>query len=61
MKKNVLLNMFLLLLFVSVLLASCTPGGGEVTTDRITEADPITAAPETTDDITEELTEMIAK
>ncbi len=57
MKKNILFNLFLALLFVCVLLASCTPQGGEVTTAPITESDPITEVPETTHEITEELTE----
>ena len=57
MKKNILPHLLLLILFVGVLLASCTPQGGEVTTDPLTVSDPITDAPETTRESTEELTE----
>ena len=55
MKKNILFNLFLALLFVCVLLASCNPQGGEVTTDPFTES--ITVSPVTTDEVTEDITE----
>ena len=55
MKKNRFSCLLLVFLFVCVLLASCTPQGGEVTTDPIIESDPITEteSPETTVEVTE--------
>ncbi|MBO5700987.1 MAG: InlB B-repeat-containing protein, partial [Clostridia bacterium] len=61
MKKNSFLCLFLVLLFVCVLLASCTPHGGDITTDPITESELVTEAPETTEEVTEEVTEELTE
>ncbi len=55
MKRSVLL---IILIFVSVLLCACTPGGGEVTTDAVTTSAPETSVtpPETTAPETEAVT-----
>lgn len=55
MKRSVLL---IILIFVSVLLCACTPGGGEVTTDAVTTNAPETSTlpPETTAPDTEAVT-----
>ena len=57
MKKNISYCLFAALLIICVLLASCAREGGEITTDPITESVPITEAPETTTEVTEEITE----